>query len=59
MALISKDLFGNISINGLSDEQARELLTALREAMSTRRNSGRPLNEIVARIAHELDNKIK
>ena len=59
MALISKDLFGNISINGLSEEQAKEVLTALREAISNRRNAGRPLNEIVATVAHELGNKLK
>lgn len=59
MALVTKDLFGNISINGLSEEQAREILTALREAISIRRNGRRPLNEIVARITHELDNRLK
>lgn len=59
MGLISKDLFGRISINSIDEQEARELLTALREAISIKRSSGSPLSAIVVKIAHELGEKLK
>ncbi len=59
MGLISKDLFGNISINSLTQQEAHEVLTALREAIALKRGNGQPLSSITVRIAHELGEKLK
>lgn len=58
MALITKDLFGNISINGLSPKEAKDVECALRESTTARRNASIPLSEIVATIITELGKKL-